>query len=147
MNNLLVKRVLATLLDIVIVSLPTLIVAGVGHLLKVVPQFNDFLNNFNFITQISTIYILFFTMYDYFYMRKFHTTIGKNKFQIHIETEQGKRRIPQRRQFTRSLSKSLSLFAIYSIPAVISLLIMTNDYSTSIHDKIVRTGVWENTVG
>lgn len=147
MDNLLVRRVLATLVDIGIVSIPTLIFAAVGHLLKEIPQVNSFLSQFDFLVQISTLYIIFYAIYDYGYMRKFRTTIGKNKFRIHIETDRGKRRISQRRQLIRSCSKSLSLFAIYSIPAVLSLLLMTNDYSTSIHDKIVRTGVWENSDG
>lgn len=147
MDNLLVKRVLATVIDILVVSIPTILGAMIFHFLKVIPQVNDLLLRFNFIFQISTLYVIFYAIYDYFYMRKFHTTIGKNKVQIHVETTKGRRRIPQKRQLLRSLGKALSLFAIYSIPAVLSLLLMTNDYSTSIHDKIARTGVWDNLDG
>ncbi|MEG0177618.1 RDD family protein [Anaerorhabdus sp.] len=147
MENLLVKRVCATLFDILVVTIPTVLLSLTFQGLKLIPQVTDFLNNFNFLTQLSTSYLVMFAIYDYVYMSKFHTTIGKSRLHIHVETEKGRRRLSQKTQMIRSLSKAVSLFGLYAIPSVLSLLMMTTNYSTSIHDRLARTEVWENNIG
>lgn len=147
MDNLLVKRVLATLLDVVLVSIPTAIIYGLLFLLKLNPVVKEFIDQFSLSSQISFVFMIVYAIYDIVYTMKFRTTIGKKRFNIHIETLKGRRRIPTKRLWLRSILKSISLFTLYSVPAVISVLMMTNDYGTSLHDKIARTSVWENIDG
>lgn len=147
MDNLLVKRISATLVDIIAVAIPTGILFGVVLLCKLNPAIKNFVDQISISMQVSVLFMIVYGIYDFVYNYKFHTTIGKNVMKLHIETLKGRRRIPLKRLLIRSTIKSISLFTLYAVPAVISVLLMTNDYGTSLHDKAARTSVWENMVG
>ncbi|MEA4874411.1 RDD family protein [Anaerorhabdus sp.] len=147
MDNLLVKRISATFIDIVVVIVPTGILYGIVLLCKLNPAIKNFVDQISISIQVSLLFMIVYCVYDFVYNYKFHTTIGKNVKKVHIETLKGRRRIPPKRLLIRSIIKSISLFSLYAVPAVISVLLMTNDYGTSLHDKAARTSVWENMVG
>lgn len=149
MNNLLIKRIKATIIDVVVVAIPFGIVELVVALLKLIPGVKAMFDQLNFleIKQVAIQFMVFYFIYDMFYNIKFRTTIGKNIMKIHVETNEGSKKIPRKNIAIRSLIKSLSLCTLYAVPAAISVLMMTTDYGTSLQDKIARTNVWENMVG
>lgn len=149
MDNLLIKRIKATLIDIAIVAVPTLFVELVFVLLKLIPAIRQVIEQLSLLEpkQLAGLFMLMYFIYDAFYNMKFHTTIGKSRMKIHVETNAGYKRIPTKYILIRSGIKAISLFTLYAFPAGISVLMMTNDYGTSLQDKIARTCVWENMVG
>lgn len=144
MNELLIKRVIATLIDVAIVAIPACVSFLVFLILGIIPITKEWASGIDRAFIISAFFTLYYMIYDYVMMSKYRTTFGKRVKRIHVENENGRRKIATKNKLIRSLCKSLSLFAFYAMPAAISLIVMTNNESTSIHDKIARTQVWED---
>lgn len=144
MNELLIKRVMATLIDIIIVAIPALLSFVIFLLLTIIPMTKEYVSGIDRAILISTLFAIYFMIYDCIMMNKFRTTFGKRAKRIHVETERGRKKIEARNILMRSICKSLSLFAVYGMIAAISLLLMTNNESSSVHDRIARTQVWED---
>ena len=64
MNELLIKRVMATLIDIIIVAIPALLSFVIFLLLTIIPMTKEYVSGIDRAILISTLFAIYFMIYD-----------------------------------------------------------------------------------
>ena len=143
-NNmeLLIKRIIAHLIDSVLVGIPSfvfnLIFSLFRILLSILP-FMGWLNHPFWRFQLTS--TVFFVIYEIIALSVFKTTIGKSLMRLKVRTID----LPSSnfRLVLRSLFKALftnMFFWIFSLISV--LIILMQDSRSSLHDRLARTEVY-----
>lgn len=86
--------------------------------------------------------MVFYTLMETYYYYQKSPTIGRKIGRTKIRTEE-KRIVPPAWFILRAAIKAVSIFNLYGFFAAISVLMMLFDETTSIHDKLARTKVWD----
>lgn len=143
-NNmeLLIKRIIAHIIDSVIVGIPSLVFNMIFALIRIlfsILPFMGWLNQPFWRFQFTS--TIFFVIYEIIALTVFKTTIGKSLMRLKVRTID----LPSSnfRLILRSLFKGLFTNMFFWIFSLISLLIiLTQDAKSSLHDRLARTEVY-----
>lgn len=141
--ELTIKRVIAYCIDGLVVSVPSLILAlmfGIMRLVFSVLPFMGFLRHPFWAFQTTT--FLIFIAYESIALIAFKTTVGK--YLMHIKVKSLDYEVSNFRFILRTVFKALFAQSYLFLFTIISLLVMIfNDKHSSLHDMIARTAVYE----
>ncbi len=136
--ELLIKRVLATLIDTFIISIPSMIINTIlgliGFFVSIIPFMWGVGRWISSLGVFFILFVLYNTLMEYLY----GGTIGKKLLKIKVISEDE----TLFSIFCRSFLKTVSISSFYSFFAVCSIMLMVfSDPKTSIHDKLMNTYV------
>lgn len=142
--NITIKRIIASLIDHLVLFVPSLLLSFVISTLRWVINFLPGLNLYGWpFTILPSVSVILFIVYEAVSLSTFKTTIGKRIMHLKVESLDGE--MSKARWYLRSIAKSLSFYHILVVFGIYSLYIMWfEDSSTSLHDRLVRSKVYES---
>ena len=140
--ELIIKRIMATIIDEIIVCIPAAVIAGIlslmNYLLSLFP-FMSFIRHPAWIFQI--VVSLIFIVYETIALYMFKTTIGKSLLNLKVKPLDDK--LDFWDCLSRSTIKSIGLSAPFFLISIISAVYMAaGDAHSSIHDIAAKTRIW-----
>ncbi len=140
--ELIVKRIMATIIDEGIVCIPAAMIAGILSLMNYVLSLFPFMSFIRHPVWIFQIVVsLIFIIYETISLFVFKTTIGKSLLNLKVKP------LDDQLEFwdclSRSTIKSIGLSAPFILISIISVVYMAaGDPHSSIHDIVAKTRVW-----
>lgn len=138
------RRILATLVDMIIVSIPVSIISFVFGIFEWIMSFIPVLKWFKWIFHLgSSWFVLPYCLYEIIALALFHTTIGKLLFKVAVEEDNASMHMSLTSIIIRSVVKVLSFQFCAPLFLLISLYIMIKDPRKSLHDLAAGTTTWQ----
>ena len=142
--ELAVKRLIAFIIDGLIISVPTLILTIVLGILRLIISLIPIIRIFRGLFAISAIGITLFFIYEVIGLYIFKTTIGKKLVGLEVLGLQPKGKTDIWTILLRSFIKAISVTGPLAFLTVINgVYMLVRDEHGSIHDVIAGSSVWE----
>jgi uncharacterized RDD family membrane protein YckC len=142
--ELAVKRLIAFIIDGLIISVPTLILTIIFGILRLIISLIPIVRVIRSFFAISAIGIILFFVYEVISMYLFQTTIGKRVVGLEVLGLQTKGEVDIWTILLRSFVKAISITGPLAFLTVINgVYMLMKDEHGSIHDVIAGSSVWE----
>lgn len=142
--ELAVKRLIAFIIDGLIISVPTLILTVLFGILRLIISLIPIVRVIRGFFAISAIGIILFFIYEVVCMFLFQTTIGKRIVGLEVLGLQSKGEVDIWTILLRSFVKAISISGPLAFLTVINgVYMLAKDEHGSIHDIIAGSSVWE----